>query len=159
MSSKTGKPSNHALVPRRCRRPVRCAAGATLLMALLTFRPAAAAISYVQGAAATGGVHTTVKLSYSGAQHAGDVNIVFVGWLFASSQIVSVTDSQGNAYTLVNSVSLPKTAAQAVYYAKNIAAAGSNRNTVSVTFSRATTNSDVRIMEYSGLDPNSALDG
>src|SRR2546430_631478 len=47
---------------------------------------------------------------------------------------------------------------QSIYYAKNTigAAAGSNR--VTVTFSPATAYPDVRILEYSGIDPVNAVD-
>src|SRR5205823_13016363 len=45
---------------------------------------------------------------------------------------------------------------QAVYYAKNIAAAGAN--TVTVTFDKAVSYADIRILEYGGLDRTSPLD-
>ena len=44
---------------------------------------------------------------------------------------------------------------QAIYYAKNIAAGS---NTVTVTFNQAAAYVDVRILEYSGLDPTNPLD-
>ena len=44
---------------------------------------------------------------------------------------------------------------QSIYYAKNIAAAS---NTVTVNFNQAAAYPDVRILEYSGLDPTSPLD-
>jgi hypothetical protein len=44
---------------------------------------------------------------------------------------------------------------QAIYYAKNIAAGS---NTVTVKFNQAAAYPDVRIAEYSGLDPTSPLD-
>ena len=46
---------------------------------------------------------------------------------------------------------------QAIYYAKNIVAAPAG-NTVKVTFSGAMVYVDVRITEYSGLDPTNPVD-
>ena len=50
------------------------------------------------------------------------------------------------------------TASQAIYYAKNIAAAAAGANTVTVAFSTAAFHPDIRIAEYSGVDPLNALD-
>ena len=47
---------------------------------------------------------------------------------------------------------------QAIYYAKNIASATANGNAVTVRFSAAAAFPDVRILEYSGLNPTSPLD-
>src|SRR6202167_5434243 len=50
-------------------------------------------------------------------------------------------------------------ATQSIYYAKNIVAApaGAN-NIVTVTFSTAAINPDIRILEYKGADPNNPVD-
>jgi chitodextrinase len=45
------------------------------------------------------------------------------------------------------------------HYAKNIAAAAANANTVTVTFNTAARYVDLRASEYSGLDTNNPLDG
>jgi hypothetical protein len=47
---------------------------------------------------------------------------------------------------------------QSIYYAKNIASATANGNAVTVRFSAAAAFPDVRILEYSGLNPTSPLD-
>ena len=47
---------------------------------------------------------------------------------------------------------------QSIYYAKNIAAAAAGANSVTVTFSTAATSPDIRILEYSGADPNNPVD-
>jgi hypothetical protein len=44
---------------------------------------------------------------------------------------------------------------QSIYYAKNI---GGGSNTVTVKFNQAAAYPDVRILEYSGLDPTNPLD-
>jgi hypothetical protein len=47
---------------------------------------------------------------------------------------------------------------QSIYYAKNIAAAAIGANTVTLNFTVAAAYPDVRILEYSGLDPVTPLD-
>jgi hypothetical protein len=107
---------------------------------------------------------TSVAVTYTAAQSAGDLNVVIVGWNDASTTVSSVTDTSGNTYTLaVGPTVQPGTAlkgglSQAIYYAKNIASATANGNTVTVSFSAAAAAPDVRILEYSGLNPTSPLD-
>jgi hypothetical protein len=48
---------------------------------------------------------------------------------------------------------------QSIYYAKNIAAATAGVNVVNVTFTSAASYADIRILEYSGIDPVNPLDG
>ena len=48
---------------------------------------------------------------------------------------------------------------QSIYYAKNILAATAGANTVTVTFNAAGIYPDIRILEYSGVDPVNAVDG
>jgi hypothetical protein len=107
---------------------------------------------------------TSVAVTYTAAQSAGDLNVVIVGWNDASTTVSSVTDMSGNTYTLaVGPTVQPGTAlkgglSQAIYYAKNIASATANGNAVTVSFSAAAAAPDVRILEYSGLNPTSPLD-
>jgi chitodextrinase len=107
---------------------------------------------------------TSVAVTYTAAQSAGDLNIVVVGWNDASTTIKSVTDTIGNVYTLaVGPTVQPGPAgggglSQAVYYAKNIASANANGNAVTVSFNTAAAFPDVRILEYSGLNATSPLD-
>jgi hypothetical protein len=53
---------------------------------------------------------------------------------------------------------LSKTVLQAIYYAQNISAAAAGTNTVTVAFSPAAAYPDVRILEYSRIDPANAFD-
>ena len=107
---------------------------------------------------------TSVAVTYTGAQSAGDLNVVVVGWNDASTTVSSVTDTMGNTYTLaVGPTVQPGPAgggglSQSIYYAKNIASATANGNAVTVRFSAAAAFPDVRILEYSGLSPTSPLD-
>ena len=84
---------------------------------------------------------------------------LIVGWNDSTSLVSSITDSKGNLYqlavgptVLTGSVSL----SQAVYYAKNISAAAAGANSVTVKFNAAATAIDLRILEYSGVDPVNA---
>ena len=126
----------------------------------LTVTSTATSISYVQGNYATPQTpQTTVNVAFIAAQVAGDLNVVVVGWNDSTASVGSVTDSKGNAYALaVGPTIIAGTLSQSIYYAKNIASAAAGTNTVSVTFSTAATYPDVRILEYSGADPNSPVD-
>ena len=119
-------------------------------------------IAYVQSAwtsPATATLLSPVTTAYPGAQGAGDLNLVFIGWDDVSSTITAVTDSAGNTYTLAVGPTRSGTGgSQAVYAAKNIVAASAGANTVSVTFSTAVLYPDVRVMEYSGVDTTAPID-
>jgi hypothetical protein len=122
-----------------------------------------ATISYVQGNYATPQTSpTTVTVSFTQAQTAGDLNVVVVGWNDNTALVSTVTDTSGNTYalavgpTIYSSSTEPN--AQSIYYAKNIAAAAAGANSVTVTFSPAAAYPDIRILEYSGADPNNPVD-
>src|SRR5450631_2059719 len=132
--------------------------GASLVGASAVCMPAVAASNYVQSAAHTGRVNSSVQATFASPQQAGDLNVVFIGWLNTRSHVVSVTDTQGNVYSLANTVSLPGTATEVVYYAQNIVGAAANGNSVTVTFNSKVYDPDIRIGEYSGIDPNMPLD-
>lgn len=107
---------------------------------------------------------SSIAVPYLNQQAAGDLNIVVVGWEDATASISSVTDSNGNVYTLAlgptQSLIMPGT--QAIYYASQIKAAPERANTVTVTFNAAAAYPDVRIVEYAGvstLDASSANTG
>jgi len=105
------------------------------------------------------GTASNVTATYSQAQTAGNLNAVVIGWSDSTAQITSVTDSRGNAYALAVGPTVQSgTATQAIYYAKNIAAAAANGNTVSVTFNSPAYSPDVRVAEYSGIDPVNPID-
>ena len=114
-------------------------------------------ISFVQVASTTSSAATSVPVAYTLPQAAGDLNIVVVGWNDTTTPIQSVTDSAGNAYTLALNVTKGTNLSQAIYYAKNIRA--NTNNTVTVTFTASAAFPDVRVLEYSGIDVSSPLDG
>jgi len=132
------------------------------IAAALVMPPAAsAAISFVQVNSAT--PHTsqsTVAVTYTAAQSAGNLNIVVIGWGDNTRNVTSVTDSKGNAYTQVigRTVNTAGAISQTIYYAKNIAAATAASNTVTVIFDGAAVFPDVRILEYNGVDTGAPVD-
>ena len=125
-----------------------------------TTQAAPAAIAYVQSNyAVPQSPQASVPVTFGGAQTAGDLNVVAVGWFDTITGIVSVTDTKGNVYVpAVGPTPMSSTGTQAIYYAKNIAAAAANANTVTVAFSGAAPYPDVRILEYSGLDGGNPID-
>ena len=115
--------------------------------------------AFVQVKAATPQTNqSSVAVTYTGAQTAGNTNIVAIGWNNATSNITSVTDSAGNTYQLAVPTARGSGVSQAIYYAKNIKAAAAGTNTVTATFNTATPYVDVRALEYSGLDPVNPFD-
>ncbi|MGA8294935.1 MAG: hypothetical protein WB820_21120, partial [Rhodoplanes sp.] len=114
-----------------------------------------APLAFVQVNAATPQTdQSTVSVTYTSAQVAGDTNILAIGWNNTTSNITSVTDSAGNTYQLAVPTARGSGVSQAIYYASNINAAGAGANTVTVTFNTATPYVDIRALEYSGLEVN-----
>ena len=132
--------------------------GVLALSVLCPMTGAHAAVTYVQSNSVTPGSQSIVTATFAGAQTASDLNLVFIGWEYATAQISSVTDTSGNVYVLANSHVFPGIGQQVAYYAKNIAAAGPGANTVQVVFTAAVPYPDLRIVEYSGLDLVNPLD-
>ena len=124
--------------------------------------PAPATLSYVQGNYSTpSSPLATVTTPFKSAQRAGDLNVVIVGWGDATALVNSLTDSNGNLYQLAAAPTVltgSTPLSQAVYYAKNISAAKAGANTVTVKFNAAAVSVDLRILEYSGLDPVNPFD-
>ena len=116
-------------------------------------------IGYSQGNYATPqSPETSVSVGFARQQAAGDLNVVVVGWNDTTASVSSVVDSSGNTYTrAVGPNVVSGTLSQSIYYAKNIASAAGT-NTVTVTFTTAAAYPDIRILEYSGADPNNPVD-
>ena len=137
-----------------------------LLAGLATVLFATAALAttpnYVQGNNATPSTpQTSVTMPYTVAQTAGDLNVIIVGWHDTTTQVSSLTDSNGNVYQLaVGPTVLTGSGAlsQAIYYAKNILAAKAGANVVTLKFNAAAYYPDIRILEYSGIDPVTPVD-
>ena len=125
-----------------------------------TYAVLATSITYVQGSYATPqAVLSPVNVTFSGAQVAGDLNVVVVGWNDSTATVSTVTDSAGNTYVrAVGPTVVSGTLSQSIYYAKNILAAAAGTNSVTVTFSAAAAYPDIRILEYSGADLGNPVD-
>jgi|SRR5580692_9245415 hypothetical protein len=107
-------------------------------------------VPFVQKNTGTTVVAGVINVAYSGAQTAGNLNVVCVWLLPASPQVTSVTDVQGNTYHLA--FHLPDGGTTDgdiwVYYAYNIAAATAGVNVVHVAFSGTTSLDSVVVLEY-----------
>jgi fibronectin type 3 domain-containing protein len=149
--------SEAKMLPRTTMRVVLSAFAMSLLPAVLLGAPS---IAYVQSAYATPqSASTTVNVTFTGTQAAGDLNVVVVGWNDSSATVSAITDSNGNQYVLAVGPTIQAlVATQSVYYAKNIAAASAGTNTVTVTFTSGAKSPDIRILEYKGADPNNPVD-
>ncbi len=128
----------------------------TLGLVLLFFVPAPAlgqAFVQVNSAAAA-------NAAYTGAQAAGDLNVVVIGWGGVSS-ITGIADTAGNTYHpaggTFSTSSGANTISQAIFYAANIKAAGAG-NAVTVSFNNNESAPDMRILEYSGLSATFPLE-
>jgi len=118
-----------------------------------------ASLAFVQVSSAVPQQGAQVAATFANAQTAGDLNVVAMGWSDATAQITSVTDSMGNPYALAVGPTVQSgTATQAIYYAKNILGAPANGNTITVVFNTAARYPDLRIAEYSGIDPTNPVD-
>jgi len=119
-----------------------------------------ATIGFTQVNAATPQTpQSIVAVPYVGAQHAGNLNVAIVSWNDTTVSVSSVSDSNGNAYSLaVGPTSFPGRSSQSIYYAPNIVGAAPNSNIVTVRFNGAAVFPDIRVLEYSGIDPVSPLD-
>jgi len=122
-----------------------------------------AAIAFIQvNSVADENVHMTVAVPYAmRPQAAGDLNVVIAAW-YDNATIATVTDSSHNPYRLAvgptTVVGGGSPVVQSIYYASGIAAAAANANVVTVTWDKGTDSPDVRVLEYSGLDPKNPLD-
>lgn len=135
-------------------------ATAMLLFGFLVPNAGMAAVTYVQSnSTALLTPQSSVTVTFTAAQAAGNLNVVAVGWENSTSTPSSISDSKGNTYALaVGPTTISGLVSQSVYYAKNIAAATAGSNTVTVTFSSSVPYPDVRIAEYSGLNTTNPLD-
>src|SRR4029077_3286139 len=126
----------------------------------LTPQNLSAAISFIQVANQDPRSPTSsVPVTYAKAQTAGNLNVVVIGTGDTIASVASVTDTMGNAYQpAIGPTLYTTTLTQWVYYAKSIVAAPAG-NVVTVKFTAAARYPDVKILEYSGIDPISPIDG
>ena len=112
-------------------------------------------ITLTQHSSIDAGTTTSLSLAFVSANTAGNWIAVAVRGGMSSSQIFTVTDSNGNAYKKAGQVGFTSSAVTlAIYYAENIKG-GANTVTVSDTVSGPLR---VAILEYSGVAASSSLD-
>ncbi len=100
---------------------------------------------------------SSVSVTYTTPETAGNLNVVVVGWNDTSSSVTSVVDDNTNTYVLVGTTA-GHGLSQAIYYARNILLPTNTTPTVTVTFNQTAGFPDVRILEYSGLSTTAPLD-
>src|SRR5678816_4210066 len=97
---------------------------------------------------------SVVTATFTAAQAAGNFNVVVVGWSDTTSHIQTVTDTRGNVYSLaVGPTVQAGVATQSIYYSAGITASAAGTNVVRIQFDAAANYVDLRIAEYSGVDP------
>jgi hypothetical protein len=99
-----------------------------------------------------------VAVAFNAAQTAGNLNLVAVGWNDIQAAVASVSDTAGNVYARAVGPTVGSGLTQSIYYARNIVASSAGANRVTVAFSPAAQYPDVRILEYSGIDPANPVD-
>ncbi len=116
-------------------------------------------INFIQSADSGSAPHSSaaVVATMPLSQTAGNLNVVAIGWSDTTAHTITVQDSEGNTYTQALNPTIGSATSQVMYYAKNIKGGGPS-NAVTVTFNPAAAFPDVRVAEYSGLDPASPLD-
>jgi hypothetical protein len=128
---------------------------ATLFLASGTLL-AAGPITFVQLNSATPQTPAaSVTVTYPVAQRAGNMNVIVVGWNDTTSTVSMLGDSQGNSYALAVGPTTGAGLRQSIYYATGIKAGS---NTVTVRFNQAARYVDIRVLEYSGVDPANPVD-
>jgi len=149
------------MAPSVSARFVQALLGIVLILGVLVPGTRAQSIAFVQeNFAVPSNSHSSASATYGATQTAGNTNIVAIGWSDSSSSVTSVTDTVGNSYSVaVGPTVLTGTQTQVIYVAANIAAAAPGANTVTVNFSATVPFVDVRILEYSGIDPSAPVDG
>jgi hypothetical protein len=142
--------------------PALSAALTMLLGTLIFFYPntTLATPAFVQGNYAVPQFpQSSVIVPYTASQAAGDLNVVVIGWNDTTAQISSVTDTTGNVYQLViGPTQVNGSLSQSIFCAKNIVQAPSGTNAVTVNFSAPAAYPDIRVLEYSGVDPLNPVD-
>lgn len=95
-----------------------------------------------------------VTVRYLNPQTGGNANIVAIGWNDTAANITAVGDSLGNVYQAAVPTYRGNGLSQAIYYAPYIK---SGTNTVAVAFNQPAIYVDLRVTEYSGLNPTNTF--
>ena len=113
--------------------------------------------AYVQSASANDHYNTTsASARFTGNVTATNAIAVLCAWQGLSQTLTGVTDTQGNAYTIVDNPTSGTYGRAAMAYA---IARASASNTVSCNFSTAGMGKSIVVHEISGVDTTAPLDG
>ena len=152
---------DHPAVSRHAQRSVALALMIFVFMFLFSAVKGAAAASspaahFTQAAATS--IHTTagsLSLSFPSTTTAGDVILVAFDYN-TNLTVTAVTDSQGNAYSLIGSpMTSPGGSISTIYYANKIKG---GPDTVTVKLSANSPVIELYLAEYSGLNATSPID-
>ena len=126
-----------------------------LLLAGAFAQAQAAGITLVQHVGKDAGTTTTSTLAFASANTAGNFIAVVIRGGLSSSQVFTITDSNGNTYKQAAQIGSSGSAVtSAIYYAENIKG-GANTITASMTVSGPLR---FAILEYSGVATSNSLD-
>jgi hypothetical protein len=115
-------------------------------------------IASVQGNSAfTNASSSTLSCGLTGAQTVGNANMVVICTGSASGAISSLSDTQGNTYTLVGQATGSTGLGQWIY--SGVINSGGTGNAVTVTMAGPVNGLGIAVWEYSGLASASAIDG
>ena len=119
--------------------------------------PSSGATAYVQSASANDHYATASASARLAANvTANNAIAVFCGWTGTTQSLVSVTDTQGNSYTVVDNPTSGTYGRAAMAYAIARATAA---DTVSCNFSTAGLGKSIAVHEVSGVNTSAPLDG
>jgi hypothetical protein len=122
--------------------------------------------AFVQASASNTQMNNSVAATYPNAQGNENLNIVVVGWGDFTSSVTKISDNLNGDYDLTLQVGPfqgPSTGPplqQTIFYRPKINPGSGN--VVTVQFNNGLTPAtapDIRILEYTGLDPSDPLDG
>ena len=129
--------------------------GSTTL--IVTSLGASAGTAYVQSASGIDHYNTSsASAKFSSNVTANDAIAVFCVWTALSQTLYSVTDTQGNAFTMVDNPTSGTYGRAAMAYAITRSSGG---DTVSCNFSTASMGKSIIVHEISGVNTSAPLDG
>jgi hypothetical protein len=108
--------------------------------------------------AATGAAGTSLSVTFTQANTAGDLIVIAAGWTDTTSNVTSVADTAGNTYVkAVGPTLYSPDLSQVIYYAAGIKAAAAG-NKITVTMNATSNSLDLRTAEFGGLAASGPLD-
>jgi hypothetical protein len=103
---------------------------------------------------------TTLTITLTNAQTAGDLLVVFIGNQDTQGTLgaTPVADTAGNTWLVGRTHDVTTPEESWAFYAQNCKAASASANTITITWGAVTTNSFVMVAEFGGVATSGALD-